>query len=254
MAALSLNSFVCFTSSLANYHHTSRIDVGSSAQNVTHLVSHPRVVGLRIKLKKLEPFVLFASGDNIAVETSDKGSGNAEASLSANQPSTENLPSSGTSEDSESLASANLQVQSKASKDSNGSVVTSEQKQENSSASLRSTPIRSSRLTAREKLRAARVLSRKPEPKKAPKLQLGSQVLETLRESDKGKRRPGLPEAPTNMLDDSKRGMPKKGLTFELPGGNEVFFIILSVVLISTVMFTTTYIVWKVGAIHFNEN
>ncbi|KAL8093658.1 uncharacterized protein LOC141692628 [Apium graveolens] len=249
MAALSLNSLVCFTSSLANYHNTSRIDIGASAQNVTHLVCHPRVVGLRIKLKRLEPFVLFASGDNIAVETSDKGSRNAEASLSDNQPSTENLPSSNTSEDSQSLDS-----QSQASKDSNGSAVTSEQKEGNSPANLRSTPIRSSRLTAREKLRAARVLGRKPEPKKAPKLQLGSQVLETLRESDKGKRRPGLPEAPTNMLDDSKRGMPKKGLTFELPGGNEVFFIILSVVLISTVMFTTTYVVWKVGAIHFNEN
>lgn len=254
MAALSFNSLVCFTSSLANYHHTSRSDVGASAQNVTHLVSHPRVVGLRTKLKKLGPLILYASGDNVAVETSDKSSGNAEVSLADDQPSTVNSPSSSTSEDSQSLASANTQVQSQTSKDSDGSVVTSEQKQESSPSNLRSTPIRSSRLTAREKLRAARVLSRKPEPKKAAKLQLGSQVLEVLRESDKGKRRPGLPEAPTNMLDDSKRGMPKKGLTFELPGGNEVFFIILSVVLISTVMFTTTYIVWKVGAIHFNEN
>ncbi|KAK1355123.1 hypothetical protein POM88_048379 [Heracleum sosnowskyi] len=196
MAALSLNSLVCFTSSLANYHHMTRIDIGASAQTVTHLVSHPRKPVIRVLEILKHHFQIISPQQRIC------------------HP----------------------------------------RKQGNSPANLRSTPIRSSRLTAREKLRAARVLSRKPEPKKAPKLQLGSQVLETLRESDKGKRRPGLPEAPTNMLDDSKRGMPKKGLTFELPGGNEVFFIILSVVLISTVMFSTTYLVWKVGAIHFNEN
>ncbi|KAJ9539898.1 hypothetical protein OSB04_026404 [Centaurea solstitialis] len=110
-------------------------------------------------------------------------------------------------------------------------------------------------LTAREKLRAARVRSRNAEPKPVVKAELGSKVLEALRENDKitGKKRTGLPEAPTNLFDDSKRGMPKKGLTFELPVGWDVFLIILSVVVISTIMFTTTFVVWKMGAIHFNE-
>ena len=82
---------------------------------------------------------------------------------------------------------------------------------------------------------------------------MGSKVLDALRESDRGKKRSGLPEAPTNLFDDSKRGMPKQGLTFQFPGGVELLAIVVSFVLISTVMFATTFIVWKVGAIHFNE-
>ncbi|XP_077237006.1 uncharacterized protein LOC143878623 [Tasmannia lanceolata] len=112
-------------------------------------------------------------------------------------------------------------------------------------------PKRSS-LTAREKLRAARVLSRYTDSKPS-KSEMGSKVLDALRESDKGKKRSGLPEAPTNLFDDSKRGMPKQGLTFDFPGGVDLFIIIFSTVFISTVMFGTTYIVWKAGAIHFNE-
>ncbi|CAH8384531.1 unnamed protein product [Eruca vesicaria subsp. sativa] len=77
----------------------------------------------------------------------------------------------------------------------------------------------------------------------------------TLEESDKkSKRKPGLPEAPTNMLDDSKRGMPKKGLTFDLAGSADILVIAFSFVFISTVMFATTFVVWKLGAIDFNEN
>ncbi|KAH9602512.1 hypothetical protein KSS87_010039 [Heliosperma pusillum] len=106
-------------------------------------------------------------------------------------------------------------------------------------------------LTARERLRAARVLSRYSEPKTA-KSEMGRSVLDALRESEKGKK--GLPQAPTNMLDDQKRGMPKAGLTFDFPGGNDLLVIVFSFVFISTVMFATTYFVWKVGAIHFNEN
>lgn len=84
---------------------------------------------------------------------------------------------------------------------------------------------------------------------------MGSQILEVLKESDKkSNRKPGLPEAPTNMLDDSKRGMPKKGLTFDLPGSADILVIAFSFVFISTVMFATTYVVWKLGGIHFNEN
>lgn len=137
---------------------------------------------------------------------------------------------------------------------SNGSISASEPIQETDNTGINVIPKRS-KLTAREKLRAARVRSRNSEPKPVVKAELGSKVLEALRENDKitGKKRTGLPEAPTNLFDDSKRGMPKKGLTFELPVGWDVFLIILSVVVISTVMFTTTFVVWKMGAIHFNE-
>lgn len=114
------------------------------------------------------------------------------------------------------------------------------------------TPPKKVKLTARERLRAARVLSRDSDQSKPPKSQMGRSVLDALRESEKGKK--GLPEAPANLLDDSKRGMPKKGLTFDFPGGLDLFLIAFSFVFISTVMFATTYIVWKVGAIHFNEN
>lgn len=112
--------------------------------------------------------------------------------------------------------------------------------------------VKRSSLTARERLRAARVLSRYTESKPS-KPELGSNVLDALRESDRGKIRSGLPEAPTNLFDDSKRGLPKKGLTFDFPGGFDLFLIIFSVIFISTVMFTTAYVVWKAGAIHFNE-
>ncbi|KAL9256835.1 hypothetical protein AKJ16_DCAP16815 [Drosera capensis] len=71
-------------------------------------------------------------------------------------------------------------------------------------------------LTAREKLRAARVLSRYSESK-AVKQEMGSKVLDAIREVDKGKHG-GLPEAPSNFFDDSKRGMPQKGWTFDFPG------------------------------------
>ncbi|GAB2281113.1 hypothetical protein Dimus_015721 [Dionaea muscipula] len=77
-----------------------------------------------------------------------------------------------------------------------------------------SVPKRAS-LTAREKLRAARVLSRYSESN-AVKPEMGSKVLDAIREVEKGKK--GLPEAPTNIFDDSKRGMPKQGLTFDFPG------------------------------------
>lgn len=107
-------------------------------------------------------------------------------------------------------------------------------------------------LTARERLRAARVLSRYSDPKPTARSEIGRSVLDALRESEKGKK--GLPAAPTNLFDDSKRGMPKKGLTFSFPGGLDLFLIAFSFVFISSVMFATTYLVWKVGAIHFNEN
>lgn len=122
-------------------------------------------------------------------------------------------------------------------------------------------------LTARERLRAARVLGKYAgEPgdkKKKGSSEFGSRVLDALRETDGaggkkgGRKRSGLPEAPSNLLDDTKRGMPKAGLTFDwmaaLPVGTDVLIVAASFSIITTVMFGTTYLVWKLGAIHFNE-
>lgn len=124
-------------------------------------------------------------------------------------------------------------------------------------------------LTAREKLRAARVLSRYAADSKSPaaaptkpgapaaaarKAEFGSRVLEAMRETDGGgKRRSGLPEAPSNLLDDSQRGLSKGGFIFDFPGSSDLLVIAFSFVFISTVMFATTFLVWKLGAIHFNE-
>lgn len=149
----------------------------------------------------------------------------------------------------------------------------------NSNGTVPSEPPKRVPLTARERLRAARVLGRyaaaepggpeKPAPtgsSSSSKPEFGSRVLEALRETDakkKGgaggrkKRSSGLPEAPSNLLDDTKRGMPKEGWTFDwlaaLPVGTDVLVVAASFGIITTVMFGTTYLVWKLGAIHFNE-
>lgn len=129
--------------------------------------------------------------------------------------------------------------------------VTTDGEPQNPEATPAEKPKRSP-LTARERLRAARVLGRYNAESAPRKPDLGSKVLAALKESDKGKKT-GLPEAPGNMLDDSKRGMPPKGLTFDFPGGADLFFIGVSFVTITTIMFGTTFLVWKLGAIHFND-
>ncbi|KAI3895294.1 hypothetical protein MKW92_010410 [Papaver armeniacum] len=191
--------------------------------------------------------ILSASSSNqVAADTADKGSGGLEKDV-ANEQLT--------------AASSNIQLKSNAKAEqglqttgsSNGSPVTDDAAKEATPSSK--SPKRSS-LTAREKLRAARVLSRNnTDSKPSKKSVLGSKVLDALRESDResGKKRMGLPEAPSNMLDDSRRGMPKQGLTWDLPGGNELFFIVFSATFIGTLMFATAFVVWKVGAIHFND-
>ncbi|KAJ8493864.1 hypothetical protein OPV22_015585 [Ensete ventricosum] len=165
--------------------------------------------------------VLATDSDKTSAEPSTRESVNAEAAVTADQ-----------------LAASNVQL------DANGRVPSSTNKED-------SVPRRSS-LTVREKLRAARVLSKYMEPKPA-KAEFGSRVLEASRAIDRGKKRSGLPEAPTNMFDDSKRGLPPKGWTFDFPFQGDLFVIVFSFVFISTVMLTTTFIVWKSGAIHFNE-
>ncbi|THG03500.1 hypothetical protein TEA_021259 [Camellia sinensis var. sinensis] len=210
------------------------------------------IVSLRTaKGKKWGVLLLVANGDDVATDISDKGSENAERSDSDDRSSAVTLPSLDSPiRNSQFQTSTETESGPQISEDVNGSVISKNA----SSVSLKS-GLKRSPLTAREKLRAARVLSRYTESKasKASKSELGSNVLEALRESDRGKKKSRLPEAPTNLFDDSKRGMPKPGLTFEFPGGFDAFIILVSFVTISSLMFATTYIVWKVGAIHFNE-
>lgn len=234
MASFSLNSVATFSSTLqAKLQYTSRRYSGDSTLKTIPIATSSPLFGLRetAKDKRLGLFLLAAESNQVATNSTGKESGDAEKSpiddqLLAAKPATINSPTDGISKTVES---------------SNGTGVPSPRQLKRSS------------LTAREKLKAARILSRYPDSK-PPKSEYGSKVLDMLRESDRGKKKSRLPEAPTNMLDDSKRGMPKQGLTFDFPGGFDLFLIVLSFVLITTTMCATTYIVWKLGAIHFNEN
>lgn len=195
---------------------------------------------------------LAAAGSNqVDTDTNEKGSGITGRTLPDDDSSAVNQPPLDAS--AESIVSQ-LSVNNNESsyEASNGQGLSSNQSP-GTSSSPDSQSTRKSPLTARERLRAARVLSRYNNESKPSKSDMGSKVLEALRENDQGKKRTRLPEAPTNLFDDSKRGMPKPGWTFQFPGGSDLFVIAFSFVFISTVMFATTYIVWKVGAIHFNE-
>ncbi|CAI9774916.1 unnamed protein product [Fraxinus pennsylvanica] len=242
--AVSLNSVVGFNSTLqANYQQITSINISVSLPKFHQFTSISGAVGLRrsIEGKRSRFYVLVANDDFVGPKTFE-GSYSEEGS-SADEKSS--------GRDDKFQASGDVELAPRDSVASNGSIDSTNLNTEASAVKSSSTQKRAP-LTARERLRAARVLSRYTESKPS-KPELGSKLLEALRESDKGKRRPSLPEAPSNMLDDSKRGLPNPGWTFEFPGGVDVFLVILSFVLISTVMFATTFIVWKVGAIHFNE-
>ncbi|XP_073020241.1 uncharacterized protein [Primulina eburnea] len=202
--------------------------------------------------KRSKFYLLVAEGDQVSISTNENDSETMEESYSSNGSSKNPafVNSSATEEEARPVDKPGLTDQ--IFEDSKSSIGSKNLNLDTSESKSNST-VKGSPLTARERLRAARVLSRYTEPK-PPKLGLGSKLLEALQESDKGKKRPGLPQAPTNMLDDSKRGLPKGDWTINIiPGGMDVFLIIFSFVFISSVMFATTYIVWKVGAIHFNE-
>lgn len=251
--AVSLNSVLGFNSTLqAKYQHVSRSPVGVSLLKVTPSSSSLGVFESKrsIKHKRWDSGLLVADSDQVAGETSEKISGSVDSEdqvLVVNPSSLDSAAGNGQFQTN--IVNESEPQTFEASK---GSTVSSDLKQNTgSSPDSQSNPKRSP-LTARERLRAARVLSRYTETTSS-KSELGSKVLDALRASDKGKRRSGLPEAPTNLFDDSKRGLPKQGLTFQFPGGVDLFIIAFSFVFISTVMFATTYIVWKAGAIHFNE-
>ncbi|GLT78926.1 hypothetical protein SLA2020_504440 [Shorea laevis] len=239
--AVSLNTVFGFNSKLqTRCQHVSRFSSGA-AESRTNFITFPMGIlgsGRQIMRRKSGLCLSIVDSDQLAADSGNKGSGDADRQVSGNQVSAANSSLDTTGQNGVSQESVN--------EASNGSTVSSSLKQEASSTTKKSP------LTARERLRAARVLNRYAESKPS-KNEMGSKVLDALRESDKGKKRSGLPEAPINLFDDSKRGLPKPGLTFQFPGGSDLFLIIFSFVFISTVMFTTTFIVWKVGAIHFNE-
>nr|AFK40978.1 unknown [Lotus japonicus] len=236
--AISLNPIMSFSSKRleTKYQDATQYSVGASFSKATQMtplsvMSRSRML---VKEKRFGHCFSVADSDQLAAATGSKDSGD----------DAENSPSVNPADETFQLeAETNVESGSPTSDDSNGSI---DQKEgsETSSATKR---------TARDRLRAARVLSRYKDSSKETKPEMGKSVLDAFKESEKGKKRSRLPEAPSNLLDDSKRGMPKQGLTFDLPGGSDLFFIVFSFVFISTVMFATTYLVWKVGAIHFNE-
>ncbi|KAK6145529.1 hypothetical protein DH2020_022349 [Rehmannia glutinosa] len=238
--AVSLNSVITFNPT-ANCQQVARSNIRVLLLKVPKVTSLSEPVKLRRSAQgKISRFHLLAAGsDNVATETTDNDSKAIEGSFS----------SDGSSANASDVkdSSATPQV----SEMSNGAANSTNPNQDSLAAKSSST-VKRAPLTARERLRAARVLSRYTDSKPS-KPGLQSKLLDSLRESDKGKKRPGLPEAPTNMLDDSKRGLPTGGWTINISAGMDVFLVIFSFVFISSVMFATTYIVWKVGAIHFNE-
>lgn len=256
MASFSLNSVATFSSTLqAKLRHTPRCYSGDSTLKTISIAtaSSGPLFGLREnkKDKRLHLFHLAADSNQLATNSTGKESGDTEKALTDDQvlaakPTTVKSPIDDISNDS----SAKVGPKSQRLEASNGTGVPSDRDRNRTSSPRR---LKRSPLTAREKLKAARVLSRYTDSKPS-KSEFGSKVLDALRESERGKKKSRLPEAPTNLLDDSKRGMPKQGLTFDFPGGFDLFVIVLSFVLITTTMFATTYIVWKLGAIHFNEN
>jgi len=109
-------------------------------------------------------------------------------------------------------------------------------------------------LSAREKLRTARTLSGFAESDKRGTPQRQKNLLDALRESDKqGKTsKYGQPIEPSNLFDDRKRST-QEAEKFEFTWGPSQYYGLLSFVILTSIMFGTTYIVWKVGAIHFND-
>ncbi|RDX84416.1 hypothetical protein CR513_34526 [Mucuna pruriens] len=247
--AISINPIMSFSSTKleTKYQDASRYSVGASLPKATQFT--PFLVMSRsrklVKKKRFGRCFSVADSDQLAADnSSSKDFDNAENSATSDQLASMNLPD----ENFQLQAEVNVESESQTLEASNGAIY---QKQWSAASPESQSATKQPSLTARERLKAARVAGRYMQAK-AAKPDMGNRVLEALKQSDKGKKKSGLPEAPTNLFDDSKRGL-STGLSFQFPGGSDLFFIVLSFVLITTVMFATTYFVWKVGAIHFNE-
>ena len=143
--------------------------------------------------KKIWPLLLSADSDQLATDASNKDFGNADNSAASYQQLTSMNPSD---ENFQLQVKVNAESGSQTSEGSNGSI----NQKEGSAASPNSqSTAKQSSQTARERLRAARVLSQYTESK-ASKSDMGSRVLDALKESDRGKKRSRLPEAPTKLV------------------------------------------------------
>lgn len=229
------------------YQDASRYSVGASLPKATKFTPFSVTSARRMQAKKKRPSTCLsvADSDQLAADVDGKNSSSdTERSTPNDQSPSTNPPAENVQFQANAGANASPESKSQTSEVSNPSAASP-----NSQSTTKKSP-----LSARERLRAARVLSRYTESKESfNKSDMGSRVLDALKESDRGKKRSRLPEAPANLFDDSKRGLPKPGFTFQFPGGFDLFIIVFSFVFISSLMFATTYIVWKVGAIHFNE-
>lgn len=233
-------SFIFYQKLQPKYQDASRYSVGASLPKATKFTPFSVTSSRRMQAKEKQSGTCLsvADSDRLAADLNGKNSsGDAERSTPNDQPPSINPPAD------------NVQFQANVSASANANPELKSQTSDVSQSTTKKSP-----LTARERLRAARVLSRYTESKESStKSDMGSRVLDALKDSDRGKKRSRLPEAPTNLFDDSKRGLPKPGFTFQFPGGFDLFIIVFSFVFISTLMFATTFVVWKVGAIHFNE-
>ncbi|KAJ7514558.1 hypothetical protein O6H91_23G049700 [Diphasiastrum complanatum] len=79
-------------------------------------------------------------------------------------------------------------------------------------------------------------------------------VLDALRQSEKGGKltKFGQPVVPSNLFDEPKSSEAGSE-PFQFSFNRGQLFLVFSFLLISSLMFGTAFLVWKVGAIHYNE-
>ncbi|CAA0810496.1 Unknown protein [Striga hermonthica] len=201
---VSLNSANIFSPTV-NYQPTTRPYIRVLLLKVHSVSSLSPPVKLNVKISRIH-HRLAVGGDNIPTETTEKDSKPVQGLNSNDEPSSNVAPN---------IKENRIMQYNEASQSSNGPVYP------DPSLSAPNPSLTSKRapLTARERLRAARVLNRYNDSKPT-KTGLRSNFLEALRNSDNegNRKRSGLPEAPSNLFDDSKRGLPKEGWTINLPG------------------------------------
>ncbi|TQD91162.1 hypothetical protein C1H46_023245 [Malus baccata] len=211
--AVSFNSVLGFNST-AKYQNVSKVSVGASIPAATtQFTSFFGTFGQsrRMSEKRWGLCLSVADSNQLTTGTGDKAS-----ETTASSPD-DRLPAVDSTSSAQFQTSVIDQSGPQTSEPPNGSLDSSNPKEASQSPDVQPKSKRSP-LTARERLRAAKVLSRYTDSKPSKNSARGKNVLDALRDSERGKKRSGLPEAPTNIFDDSKRGMPKQGLTWDFPG------------------------------------
>ncbi|KAG5237439.1 Differentiation-associated protein [Salix suchowensis] len=180
--------------------------INSTLQSRYHHVPRPRTTSLGMLASRMHVnerrrglFVSAADNDRLVTDTSVKGYGGAKSSIYDNQLSAVNS----SSEDS---PGGNSDGEESGPQTSGGSNVST------ASADTKPRPKRSP-LTARERLKAARVLSRNTESK-VSKSEMGSKVLDAMRESDKGRKDPAFQKPLITCLMTVSEGCQRRGGLF----------------------------------------